>query len=175
MPYEKSEDGVDQPGQKSAAPKHQKKQAKHAHHVVNPKHSGGQKMTHHVTAIERRNRDEVENAEHDIDDHQFVNTSLHNGTRSELVSAKLEPWSVPKTICSPSGRSSLHQDQNQHGASRNHKIADRSDHRSENVVEHGILEVSRIDRRRFGPAEHGKVSEHRNRRQQQGSEQDQCA
>ncbi len=101
----------------------------------------------------------------------IANTSLHNGTKSELVSAKLSPCSVPKTICSPAADSILYHDENQYGAGRDHKIADRSDHRSENVIEHRVLEVSRIDRCRLGPSENGQVGEHGNCRQDERPEQ----
>ena len=63
----------------------------------------------------------------------------------------------------------LHKGQNEDGADRDHKVADRPHDRSENVVKHGILEVSRIDRSGLGPADHRGVKEHGNRGQQQRS------
>ena len=83
-------------------------------------------MTHHVTAIERRNRDEIEDTQHDIDDHHFDIASRHNGTRSELVSAEIRPERTEDDLLVPAARASLYHDQNQHGASRNHKVADRA-------------------------------------------------
>ena len=111
-------------------------------------------MTDHVAAIQRRNRNEIENAEHDIDEHQFVEQASTTAQETNWYRVRYKPCESPKTISRPTGRHQLHEGQNEYGADRDHKIADRSDDRSENVVEHGILEVSRINRSGFGPADH---------------------
>ena len=82
----------------------------------------------------------------------------------------MNPCRSPETTSRPTGDTSFTKGQNEHRANRDHKVADRPHDRSENVVEHGIFEVSRIDWSGFGPADHRSVKKHGNRGQQQGSD-----
>ena len=70
---------------------------------------------------------------------------------------------------SPLRGDEFYESQNEYGPSRNYKVADRSNHRCENVIQHRILEVSRINRSRFGPADHRGVKKHGNCGQQKRS------
>ena len=50
------------------------------------------------------------------------------------------------------------------------EVADRTRHRGQDVVAHVVLEVARVHRRRFGPADDREVRDHRDRRQQNGAD-----
>ncbi len=45
----------------------------HPNGVINPSAPCGQKMPQHMAAIERRNRNQIEHRQHNIDHHEFVN------------------------------------------------------------------------------------------------------
>ena len=93
--------------QKPATPKYQNEQAERADRVIDPQHPGRQQMTHHMTAIERRNWYQVENAEHDID-HHHLEYELAERDQKGTGIGKVEPCECPKTICCPAGEASLH-------------------------------------------------------------------
>src|SRR5712692_12074927 len=100
-------------------------------------------MAQHMTAIERRNRYEVEHAEHDID-HHHREYKLAQRDKERICVSKSRALECAEDDLLSGGRSGLYKNQNQHGAAGHHKIADRPDYRSENVNEHRVLEVSRI-------------------------------
>src|SRR5437867_12584948 len=123
-------------------------------------------MPEYMTAIERRNGDEVENSEHDID-HHHRKYKLAQRNEKGIGFSKARTLQCAKDDFLSGGRSILYKNKNQYGGSGNHKITNRSDYGSENVVEHGVLEVARVHRCGLGPAENRQVSEHCHGRQQQ--------
>src|SRR5207248_10506125 len=60
--------------------------------------------------------------------------------------------------------------ESEHGGANDHEVADRPYNRGENVISHRIAKISRIDRSRFSPSQHGNSCEHSNEGQEYGSE-----
>src|SRR6266702_1611019 len=60
--------------------------------------------------------------------------------------------------------------ESEHGGANDHEVADRPYNRGENVISPRIAKISRIDRSRFSPSQHGNSCEHSNEGQEYGSE-----
>src|SRR5438105_10279524 len=60
--------------------------------------------------------------------------------------------------------------ESEHRGAYDQEIADRPYNRGENVISHRIAKISRIDRRRFSPSQHGNSCEHGNEREEYGPE-----
>ncbi len=121
-----------------------------ANPVVNPQRVIGKKMADDVAAIERRQRDQIEDAEHHVDQdcerEQLVPVARLHPRRESL-----EP--IPATGSVQNDR------QSDDGEKGRQEIADRPGDGGKNVVAHRVLEVPGVHRRRLGPAERGEAQD----------------
>src|SRR5579863_4699896 len=113
-------------------------------------------MTQHVAAIERRYWDEVENTQDDIDDHELVEQQAGWYESGIRLKGDKSLWNAVNDLLAGWRRVFDDFEQN-HGRDGYYEIAHRPYDGSEYIVEHRILEIARVHRRRFGPTDHRKV------------------
>src|ERR1700730_14522635 len=98
-----------------------------------------------MTAIQRWNRDEIENREHDVYYHELVYQQAQRHKKRISVWLRQALRYAEDNL--PCGRrDDFYQNQNEDCSPCHDEIADGSYHRRENVVEHRILEIPRIHR-----------------------------
>src|SRR6266849_10585711 len=100
-------------------------------------------MPQDMTAIQGRDRNEVEDPQHYIDQHKLEH-QLAKGDEERIGVRKRGALEYSEHDLSTHRRDKFHKRQNEYGATGHHKVADRPHDLGENVVQHGVLEISRI-------------------------------
>src|SRR5581483_141156 len=132
-------------------------------------------MTKNVTAVERRNWNEIEYGKHKVDDCEFVKKQCNGhqdgtglgGKQIEMIGIN-ERQNVDDRSSKMRNQSDCTQS-NRSGSNHN-EITYWPYYRGEDVVEHRIAEVARVDRSWFSPADHREVREHGDKGQQNRTE-----
>src|ERR1700722_5912864 len=110
-------------------------------------------MTHYVAAVERGNRYEVENAKYDVDHHHLIEQQAQWHQKRVRICGNKALRNAENDLLSH-WRNQLNQSQQNHGTNCHGKIADRSHHRSEDVIQYRILEIPRVHRRGLRPTQY---------------------
>jgi hypothetical protein len=109
-------------------------------------------MTHHMTAIKRRDGYQVEHAKHYVDHHHFKQ-KLAYWYKKRICVREIRAHQRAENDLLSRNRRVLDENESEDSDGCHEKIADGSDDGRKDVIEHRILEISRIDRRWLGPAQ----------------------